>query len=105
MTEPRGQMALYALVRRRSDETGATPSEIARRADISRALLSKWKAGHGGGLPTRPRLELLANELRLPYEGVLRVALYGAGYVDDLGPLGVLIPEREPSVKAQRPIG
>ncbi|MFG2041016.1 helix-turn-helix domain-containing protein [Dactylosporangium sp. NPDC048998] len=61
--------AVGAQIRRRREQRGMSSAELARRAGLSKATLSKLEVGHGN--PTIETLDALAVALRIPLTDLL----------------------------------
>ncbi|QFG13473.1 immunity repressor [Gordonia phage Powerball] len=76
--------ALWSLIQAHLDEYGVTDAEFARRMGVSPQTLNSWKKRGVRQLPSRDKLESVAELTRNTYAHVLDAALVDAGYKDQL---------------------
>lgn len=76
--------ALWSLIQAHLDEYGVTDAEFARRMGVSPQTLNSWKKRGVRQLPTRDKLESVAELTRNTYTHVLDAALVDAGYKNEL---------------------
>ncbi|AFR47978.1 hypothetical protein KTR9_1338 [Gordonia sp. KTR9] len=76
--------ALWSLIQAHLDEYGVTDAEFARRMGVSPQTLNSWKKRGVRQLPSRDKLESVAELTRNTYAHVLDAALVDAGYRNEL---------------------
>lgn len=76
--------ALWSLIQAHLDEYGVTDAEFARRMGVSPQTLNSWKKRGVRQLPSRDKLESVAELTRNTYSHVLDAALVDAGYRNEL---------------------
>lgn len=76
--------ALWGLIQAHLDEYGVTDAEFARRMHVSPQTLNSWKKRGVRQLPSRDKLDAVAELTRNSYAHVLDAALVDAGYKDEL---------------------